>query len=110
MNTDHITLTDVVTPSPKPYRDPIVIYSVGILVVFALSFYGGFKLGIDRKTTTYMQAHLSISRACIEHVGSLKPRGVVVKPDVPLWIARNCGQIADRSMERINGIRTGAIR
>lgn len=110
MNKDPFTLTDVVTPRPKPYRDLIVICSAGVLVVFALIFYGGFKLGIDRKTTSYMQAHLSISRACIEHVGSLKPRGVTVKPDVPLWIARNCGQIADRSMERISGIRTGMIR
>ncbi len=109
-NPDPITLVDVVNPRPKPYRDPIVLYGVSLLVVAALSFYGGFRYGVERKAYNHTQTYLAIGRACIDYVGDLKPRKVVVKPDVPLWIARNCGQIAERSMERINGIRTGEIK
>ncbi len=108
MNTDLIELAH--DKKVKFYRDPIVLYSVGLLVIAALSFYGGFRWGVDRKTYTYTQTYLAIGRACIGYVSDLKPRKVVVKPDVPLWIARNCGQIAERSMERINGIRTGTIK
>ena len=88
----------------KPYRDPIVVYGVGLLVIAALSFYGGFRRGVDRKSYTYTQTYRAIGFACIDYVTGLKPRKVVVKPDVPKWIANNCGNIAERSMERINGV------
>ena len=108
MNTDLIELTH--DKKAKFYRDPIVCCSVGLMLVAILSFYGGFRWGVDRKTYTYTQTYLAIGRACIDYVNDIKPRKVVVKPDVPLWIARNCGNIAERSMERINGIRTGVVR
>ena len=102
-----INLTEKVPP-PKPYRDPIVVYSVGLLIVAALSFYGGFKWGIDRKTATVAQTWVAVGRACVEHVTSLQPRKTELR--APVWIARNCERIADRSIERISGMSTGMVR
>ena len=109
---DTIELSEVVhSPPPKLYRDPIVLYSVSLLIVAALSFYGGWRTEIDRKNVSAAQAWQGIGRACVEYVNSLKPRKVTtVNPIAPVRIAQHCEQIADRAMERINGMRTGMIR
>ena len=103
-----INLAKETIPTPKPWRDPILVYGVSLLVVAALSFYGGFKWGIDHKNATIAQTWVAVGRACVEHVTSLQPRKV--KLEAPIWIARNCEQIADRSLERISGMRTGMVR
>ena len=101
-------MSDAEQRAPEPWRDPIVVYSVSLLIVAALSFYGGFRWGVDRKATTDYQVGLAMGRACVEYVTSLQPRKVSLT--APVWIGRNCGRIADRSMEKINGMRTGVVR
>lgn len=104
-----IDLTEKMPPS-QPYRDPILVYGVGLLIVAILSFYGRFKWAVDRKTATKTQATLAIGRACIDYVHGLRPGKSLAKREAAVWIANNCEHIAERSMERINGIKMGMVR
>lgn len=86
------------------WRDLIVFYSVSLLIVAVLSFYGGLKWGVDRKEVHLddTQAFLAIGRACIDYVHGLRPRKVVATSEAAAWISNNCERIAQRSVERIN--------
>lgn len=106
-----ITLTkDQASLPSKAWHDPIVVYGVSFLIVAALSFYGGFRWAVDRKTATERQVIVAIGRACIDYVHSLKPRKVAAEPEAAMWIANNCEQIAQWGFDRINDMASGTIR
>lgn len=103
-----IHLTEEVA-SPRPWKDPIVLAAVAVLVVAALSFYGGFRAAVDRNRNTEAHFRLAVSRACVSYLASLRPPKIPPKIASAFSIAKNCEAIAEQSTIRLRGMATGEV-